>query len=92
VLVRGAGDPDPPRVEEDFRPARKAHPALLVEGLDELVGILAGSGATLRSDEPLEGYACVYVDDPFGNRIELLEPASPGLGAVSRPAGAPGAP
>jgi catechol 2,3-dioxygenase-like lactoylglutathione lyase family enzyme len=65
-------------VEEDFRPARKAHPALLVEGLDELVETLARSGATLRSGEPLEGYERVYVDDPFGNRIELLEPASPG--------------
>jgi catechol 2,3-dioxygenase-like lactoylglutathione lyase family enzyme len=64
-------------VEEDFRPARKAHPALLVEGLAELVETLARSGATLRSGEPLEGYEHIYVDDPFGNRIELLEPASP---------------
>jgi catechol 2,3-dioxygenase-like lactoylglutathione lyase family enzyme len=64
-------------VEEDFRPARKAHPALLVEGLEELVETLARSGATVRSDEPLAGYERVYVDDPFGNRIELLQPASP---------------
>jgi hypothetical protein len=28
----------------------------------------------LRSDEPLAGYDRIYVDDPFGNRIELLEP------------------
>ena len=28
----------------------------------------------LANDEPLEGYRRVYVDDPFGNRIELLEP------------------
>jgi catechol 2,3-dioxygenase-like lactoylglutathione lyase family enzyme len=64
-------------VEEDFRPARKAHPALLVDGLAELAETLARSGATLRSGEPLEGYERIYVDDPFGNRIELLEPASP---------------
>jgi catechol 2,3-dioxygenase-like lactoylglutathione lyase family enzyme len=25
-------------------------------------------------DEPLEGYDHVYVADPFGNRIELIEP------------------
>jgi catechol 2,3-dioxygenase-like lactoylglutathione lyase family enzyme len=60
-------------VEEDFRPARKAHPALLVEGLGQLVATLE-SGAILRRGEPLEGYERIYVDDPFGNRIELLEP------------------
>jgi catechol 2,3-dioxygenase-like lactoylglutathione lyase family enzyme len=67
-------------VDDDFRPARKAHPALLVEGLDALVEILRRSGATLHSGEPLEGYEHVYVDDPFGNRIELLEPAAPASG------------
>ncbi len=61
-------------VEADFRPARKAHPALLVSGLEELVGRLRSAGVALRDDEPLEGYDRVYVDDPFGNRIELLEP------------------
>ncbi|HEX4579099.1 MAG TPA: VOC family protein [Candidatus Dormibacteraeota bacterium] len=64
-------------VEEDFRPARKAHPALLVAGLDELVTTLEQGGAAVRRGEPLEGYEHVYVDDPFGNRIELLEPATP---------------
>jgi catechol 2,3-dioxygenase-like lactoylglutathione lyase family enzyme len=60
-------------VEEDFRPARKAHPALIVEGLDELRRRLAGIGATFE-DEPLEGFDRIYVHDPFGNRIELMEP------------------
>jgi catechol 2,3-dioxygenase-like lactoylglutathione lyase family enzyme len=61
-------------VESDFRPARKAHPALLVSGLRELVGSFADAGFAVRDDEPLEGYDRVYVDDPFGNRIELMEP------------------
>jgi catechol 2,3-dioxygenase-like lactoylglutathione lyase family enzyme len=61
-------------VEADFRPARKAHPALLVDGLGALVEVLRGAGASLRDDEPLEGYDRIYVDDPFGNRIELMEP------------------
>jgi catechol 2,3-dioxygenase-like lactoylglutathione lyase family enzyme len=61
-------------VEADFRPARKAHPALIVEDLASLSTALGKSGYTLRSDEPLEGYTRVYVDDPFGNRIELMEP------------------
>ncbi len=61
-------------VEADFRPARKAHPGLLVSELDALKARLARAGYALKDDEPLEGYDRVYVDDPFGNRIELLEP------------------
>ena len=60
-------------VTADFRPARKAHPALLVDGLADLVGVLRSNGVTVRDDEPLGGYDRVYVDDPFGNRIELME-------------------
>ena len=61
-------------VDADFRPARKAHPALLVEGLSELVEALSLGGYTVVDDEPLDGYSRVYVSDPFGNRIELMEP------------------
>jgi catechol 2,3-dioxygenase-like lactoylglutathione lyase family enzyme len=63
-------------VENDFRPARKAHPALLVEDLSALKTLIETAGYTLMSDEPLEGYDRIYVDDPFGNRIELMEPLS----------------
>ena len=61
-------------VQADFQPARKAHPAFLVEELTALTAALEGAGHPVRRDEPLEGYARVYVDDPFGNRIELMEP------------------
>jgi catechol 2,3-dioxygenase-like lactoylglutathione lyase family enzyme len=61
-------------VEAEFRPARKAHPAFLVDDLDTLKAILERAGYTPRTDEPLEGYNRIYVDDPFGNRIELMEP------------------
>jgi catechol 2,3-dioxygenase-like lactoylglutathione lyase family enzyme len=61
-------------VEAEFRPARKAHPAFLVDDLDALKAILERSGYTPRTDEPLEGYNRIYVDDPFGNRIELMKP------------------
>ena len=61
-------------VEQDFRPARKAHPALLVDDLPTMVATLVAAGVPVRDDEPLEGFARVYVDDPFGNRIELMEP------------------
>lgn len=63
-------------VEADFRPALKAHPAFLVEDLAGLVARLAEGGVTARQDEPLPGYTRVYVDDPFGNRIELMEKLS----------------
>jgi catechol 2,3-dioxygenase-like lactoylglutathione lyase family enzyme len=61
-------------VEQDFRPAKKAHPALLVEGLNELIERCRNAGCVIDSDEPLEGYHRVYVYDPFGNRVELMEP------------------
>lgn len=61
-------------VEAEFRPARKAHPALVVTDLDALARKLRAAGCALRVDEPLAGFARIYVDDPFGNRIELMEP------------------
>jgi len=64
-------------VDPHFRPATKAHAGLLVEDLPALVARLADAGVAVRTDEPLEGYERVYVDDPFGNRIELMEPAPP---------------
>jgi len=60
-------------VESDFHPARKAHPAFLVEGLDEIIQRCQASEVDLVFDVPLEGYRRVHVTDPFGNRIELLE-------------------
>jgi catechol 2,3-dioxygenase-like lactoylglutathione lyase family enzyme len=60
-------------VEADFRPARKAHPALLVDSLGELSSRLSAAGIEIKHDEPLEGYDRIYVDDPFGNRLELME-------------------
>jgi len=60
-------------VEADFHPARKAHPALIVEDLVGLKASIVAAGYILRPDEDLAGYDRTYVDDPFGNRIELLE-------------------
>jgi catechol 2,3-dioxygenase-like lactoylglutathione lyase family enzyme len=60
-------------VDSDFRPARKAHPGLLVQGLENLLERLRSEGYSVTADEPLPGYQRAYVDDPFGNRLELLE-------------------
>ena len=59
--------------ESDFRPARKAHPALGVESLDALVTLLERAGMPVRWDEENPGVRRCYVDDPFGNRIELID-------------------
>jgi catechol 2,3-dioxygenase-like lactoylglutathione lyase family enzyme len=61
-------------VDADFHAARKAHPALLVVGLRQLAEKLRAQSIEVRDDERLEGYFRIYVHDPFGNRIELMEP------------------
>jgi catechol 2,3-dioxygenase-like lactoylglutathione lyase family enzyme len=60
-------------VDADFRPARKAHPALVVRHLGALEDHLRAAGVAVRPnpDQP-DGAGC-YVDDPFGNRIELID-------------------
>ncbi len=61
-------------VDEDFRAAVKAHPGLLVRELQPIVDACRARGVRVNDDaEPLEGYRRIYVDDPFGNRIELME-------------------
>jgi catechol 2,3-dioxygenase-like lactoylglutathione lyase family enzyme len=62
-------------VEEEFRPAKKAHPALVVEGLNEIVAKCEKAGHKTKPDAPFDGYNRVHVEDPFGNRIELMERA-----------------
>ena len=61
-------------VEAGFRPARKAHPAFRVKNLAELRARCEAAGYPTVDDEPLPGYQRFYVFDPFGNRIECLEP------------------
>jgi len=63
-------------VEQDFRPARKAHPAFIVADLPALIRRISGFGYRIVEDKPLAGYDRRYVDDPFGNRIELMEPTN----------------
>jgi catechol 2,3-dioxygenase-like lactoylglutathione lyase family enzyme len=60
-------------IEKNFAPARKAHPAFIVDDLAELEAALKVAGYLIAHDEPLEGYDRFFVDDPFGNRIELMQ-------------------
>ncbi|HUY16368.1 MAG TPA: VOC family protein [Acidimicrobiales bacterium] len=63
-------------VEEEFRPAKKAHPALAVGNFDELLAVLTDAGVEIRFDETIPGRRHCYVDDPVGNRLELIDAAS----------------
>ena len=60
-------------IDPAFRPATKAHPALLVDNLAALRERLAAAGCVIRDDTPVAGYARFFTEDPFGNRIELME-------------------
>jgi len=61
-------------VEHDFRPARKAHPGLLVHDLDAWADRLRGAGAPVLFDDGFPGMRRFYTEDPHGNRLEFLEP------------------
>jgi catechol 2,3-dioxygenase-like lactoylglutathione lyase family enzyme len=60
-------------VEEPFRPARKAHPAFLVDDLDALRARVESAGGEIEEQPPLPGYRRFHAFDPFGNRLEFLE-------------------
>jgi catechol 2,3-dioxygenase-like lactoylglutathione lyase family enzyme len=62
-------------VEEGFRPARKAHPAIAVRDLASFVERLRADGVEVRPGDGAPGTQQAYVDDPFGNRIELIQRA-----------------
>ena len=62
-------------VDINFVAAKKAHPAFIVRDLPALIKRCENEGFEVIEDEPLEGYSRVYVFDPFGNRLEFLEPS-----------------
>jgi catechol 2,3-dioxygenase-like lactoylglutathione lyase family enzyme len=64
-------------VDEAFTPAKKAHPAFVVDDLAALAATLGAAGVALAYDDALEGVRRGYVDDPFGNRIELIDASGP---------------
>jgi len=67
-------------IEPDFRPAKKAHPALRLRDLAAFQALrdrLAAAGVVTRDDVDVTGQARFFADDPWGNRIELVAPRSP---------------
>lgn len=60
-------------VEQDFRPARKAHPGIRVTGLDALAERLSSHGVEVAWDDDFPGHRRFYANDPLGNRLEFIE-------------------
>jgi len=61
-------------VQDPFVPARKAHPGILMTGLDELAERLTAGGVELIWDDEFPEHDRFYAADPFGNRLEFLQP------------------
>lgn len=61
-------------VEDPFLPSKKAHPAFVVPSLDELAGKLDEARSPVRWDDALAPRRRFYGEDPFGNRLEFMEP------------------
>jgi catechol 2,3-dioxygenase-like lactoylglutathione lyase family enzyme len=66
-------------VEEPFHPARKAHVALVVDGLATLRARLEEAGIVTLDDSRAIGVRRFYAIDPFGNRLELVEAVDAGF-------------
>jgi catechol 2,3-dioxygenase-like lactoylglutathione lyase family enzyme len=58
-------------VEADFRPARKAHPALAVDDLDAVADHLSNLGFPVTWDDAIPGVRRFHTADGNGNRVEL---------------------
>ena len=59
-------------VEEPFAPARKAHPAFAVSGIDSLFDRLTRADIECTWDEAIPGVRRFYASDPWGNRLEFM--------------------
>jgi catechol 2,3-dioxygenase-like lactoylglutathione lyase family enzyme len=59
--------------QPDFAPARKAHPAFYVNDIGQARSRLEQGGAKITDDDALPEVPRFYIDDPFGNRIELIQ-------------------
>lgn len=62
-------------VEADFAPAMKAHPGILIDGIQDLAEHLESQGVEVTWDDNFPGHHRFYAADNVGNRLEFLEPA-----------------
>jgi catechol 2,3-dioxygenase-like lactoylglutathione lyase family enzyme len=68
-------------VDSHFVSATKAHPALVVDDYEGLVSRLEGAGITTRPDDTIPGRRRCHLDDPVGNRLELIDGGNLGYSA-----------
>ncbi|MED1470925.1 VOC family protein [Bacillus salipaludis] len=60
-------------VEDPFIPAKKAHPAFVIENIEDLKAHLKNKNVPFTKDDNLPGANRIHVHDPFGNRLEFME-------------------
>jgi catechol 2,3-dioxygenase-like lactoylglutathione lyase family enzyme len=61
--------------QADFVPAKKAHPAFIVDDFDGYCALLRERDVAVREEAQVYGRRRAGIEDPFGNRIELIEAA-----------------
>jgi catechol 2,3-dioxygenase-like lactoylglutathione lyase family enzyme len=66
-------------VEDPFVPARRAHPAFVVDDLHATAAALAAAGfeVDLTQEHSFDGYRRLHTHDPHGNRVEVLQVSDP---------------
>ncbi len=63
--------------DPDFAPAKKGHPAFIVDDRAALAARLEHGGVTTRAGATIDGVTQLFCDDPFGNRIEFVPAVNP---------------
>ncbi|WP_459500097.1 VOC family protein [Bacillus sp. C1] len=58
--------------EQNFSPAKKAHPAFYVHSIDKFKKKLIEQGIQVIDDHARADIIRFYVSDPFGNRLEFV--------------------
>ncbi|MFC0477594.1 VOC family protein [Robertmurraya beringensis] len=59
-------------IEDPFSPAKKAHPAFVVHNLNSLKDHLQTHHVPYKEDTLIPNVDRIYIEDPFGNRIEII--------------------
>ncbi len=72
-------------VEEPFAPAKKAHPGIVTADVGALAARLEAAGHPVTWDSERPGFRRFFVHDPFGNRLEFMEPPAEAEESADRP-------
>lgn len=66
-------------VDQRFMAAKKSHPCLIVVDLEAARRALLEHGVRVGDDDSGLAVRRIYAEDPFGNRIELVEATDAGF-------------